>query len=78
MITFQVFDANNDTNTVVRNLFVPPFMARWVKIYPIKHFGAAVLRVELYKCVQGINNFLHLYLSYRRPSSQTRTVVDKR
>ncbi|CAH1796596.1 unnamed protein product [Owenia fusiformis] len=53
----KVFDGNFDTDSIVRNDFRPPLVARMIRIYPIVPYDASgkyrsALRVELYGCKQ--------------------------
>ena len=50
MLFLKVFDGNCDHVTPVLNSLESAQTARYIRIYPIKYFGAACLRVEVYGC----------------------------
>ena len=45
---FQIFPGNKDRNTLKENLFIPPFRARYVRIYPWTWVGHISMRAEFY------------------------------
>ncbi|KAK3746415.1 hypothetical protein QZH41_003079 [Actinostola sp. cb2023] len=48
----KIFDANNDTDSVVRNSLHIPIVARMVRIHPItwKYWGSICIRIEIHGC----------------------------
>ncbi|XP_014671495.1 PREDICTED: neurexin-4-like, partial [Priapulus caudatus] len=46
----EVFDGNNDTDTVARRTLAAPVIARYVRIVPIRWQHSIALRLELYGC----------------------------
>ncbi|KAM8817409.1 coagulation factor V [Rhynchonycteris naso] len=44
------FDGNADASTVKENLFDPPIMARYIRIYPTRFYNKPALRLELQGC----------------------------
>ena len=49
----QVFDGNNDINTVKSHNLNPPITARYIRFIPIDWHRRISMRVELYGCVPG-------------------------
>ncbi|XP_029135416.2 coagulation factor VIII isoform X1 [Labrus bergylta] len=44
------FRGNLDSSTVTQNLFIPPFLARYVRIHPVDYKQRPALRLELLGC----------------------------
>ncbi|ELK29872.1 Coagulation factor V [Myotis davidii] len=44
------FDGNSDAFTVKENLFDPPIMARYIRVYPTRFYHRPALRLELQGC----------------------------
>lgn len=51
----QLFAANTDSNTIVRNDFPSPIHARYIRVYPRSRKEEMSLRMELYGCELGKN-----------------------
>ena len=49
----QVFDGNNDEDTVKSHNLNPPITARYIRFRPIEWHVWIAMRVELYGCLQG-------------------------
>ncbi|XP_015757096.1 PREDICTED: uncharacterized protein LOC107336222 [Acropora digitifera] len=49
----KLFRANKDRNTIVKNYFRRPFVARFVKFHPFSWHGHISMRVELYGSLVG-------------------------
>ena len=46
----QVFDANKDRESVIRNLFDPPIRARLIRLHPVKWQNGICMRFEFIGC----------------------------
>lgn len=46
----QVFEGNSDYGTMRTNMFNPPIMAQFIRIYPVMCRRACTLRFELIGC----------------------------
>ncbi|KAM4699723.1 coagulation factor V [Discoglossus pictus] len=46
----MLFDGNTDYSTIKENIFDPPIVARYIKIYPTKFYNRPTLRLELLGC----------------------------
>ena len=59
IIFTQVFTANSDQDTVVRNTLPAPVVCRYLRLLPVTWNGHISLRMELYGTgpVQGMNGF---------------------
>uniref|UniRef100_G1PBL7 Coagulation factor V n=1 Tax=Myotis lucifugus TaxID=59463 RepID=G1PBL7_MYOLU len=44
------FDGNSDASTVKENLFDPPIVARYIRVYPTRFYHRPALRLELQGC----------------------------
>lgn len=47
---FKIFTGNSDRNTVVKNNFQIPFLARFVRFFVVSVKEKASFRVEIYAC----------------------------
>ena len=47
---FQVFDGNEDQNSIAYNELDPPITARFIRFQPVSWYGHISMRVELYGC----------------------------
>lgn len=52
-VVFQMFQGNDDDDTVVRNNFNYPIVARYVRINPQRWHNFISMRIELYGCRFG-------------------------
>ena len=46
----QLFDGNNDRNTIVYQTLSQPIRARYIRILPEAWYAAIAMRMELYGC----------------------------
>lgn len=53
----QLFRGNKDRNTVVKNFFRRPIVARFVKFHPVSWHAHISMRVELYGYLLGESVF---------------------
>ena len=51
---FQVFNGNNDRNTIVIHGLTPPIKARFIRINVKSWHGHVSMRAELYGCKAGV------------------------
>lgn len=49
----QLFQANRDQNSIVKNAINPPILARYVKLNPRGWYRHISMRVDYYGCVAG-------------------------
>lgn len=49
----QLFKGNTDGNSIRRNNFEVPIIARWIRINPLRWKNSISMRVELYGCNYG-------------------------
>jgi len=49
----QLFQANRDQNSIMKNAINPPILARYVKLNPRGWYRHISMRVEYYGCVAG-------------------------
>ena len=54
LLILQVFTANSDRYTVVRNVLVKPIITRFIKIHPESWQGHISMRTEFLGCKKGI------------------------
>ena len=53
----QVFSANGDKNTIIRQTLSPVIVARYIRIYPKSwHGGNVALRADFTGCLKGIKD----------------------
>ncbi|XP_074844901.1 discoidin, CUB and LCCL domain-containing protein 1 isoform X2 [Carettochelys insculpta] len=73
----KVFQGNTDYGDIVRNNFMPPIVARYVRIIPQTWHQRIALKVELIGCriMQANNSFT--YPMWQRPSQSTGMEVGK-
>ncbi|XP_030412039.1 discoidin, CUB and LCCL domain-containing protein 1 isoform X1 [Gopherus evgoodei] len=73
----KVFQGNSNYEDVVRNNFIPPIVARYVRIIPQTWHQRIALKVELIGCriMQTNNSFT--YPMWQRPSQSTGVAVGK-
>lgn len=50
----QIFQANSDRFTVVKNVFHSPIITRFIRIHPETWNGRISMRTEFYGCKKGI------------------------
>ena len=55
-----------DRNTVVKNPFKRPFVARFVKFHPVSWYGHISMRVELYGSLVGKLLFIVIPIAFGR------------
>ena len=46
----QVFYGNQDSDTVVKNVLIPPITARYIRLMPVEWHNHISMRVEIYGC----------------------------
>ncbi|KAG6935757.1 discoidin, CUB and LCCL domain containing 1 [Chelydra serpentina] len=73
----KVFQGNSNYGDVVRNNFIPPIVARYVRLIPHTWHQRIALKVELIGCriMQANNSFS--YPMWQRPSQSTGVVIGK-
>uniref|UniRef100_A0A8C3RLU9 Discoidin, CUB and LCCL domain containing 1 n=1 Tax=Chelydra serpentina TaxID=8475 RepID=A0A8C3RLU9_CHESE len=73
----KVFQGNSNYGDVVRNNFIPPIVARYVRLIPHTWHQRIALKVELIGCriMQANNSFS--YPMWQRPSQSTDVVIGK-
>ncbi|XP_034621696.1 discoidin, CUB and LCCL domain-containing protein 1 isoform X3 [Trachemys scripta elegans] len=73
----KVFQGNSNYGDVVRNNFIPPIVARYVRIIPQTWHQRIAFKVELIGCriMQANNSFTHPM--WQRPSQSTGVAVGK-
>ena len=49
----QLFQANRDQNSIMKNAINPPILARYVKLNPRGWYRHICMRIEYYGCVAG-------------------------
>ena len=59
--SFQVFEGNEDSDTVVLNKLSQPITARYIRLLPIEWHNHISMRIEIYGC-PGI--FFYLVIIY--------------
>jgi hypothetical protein len=52
----KIFEANNDSSSVVKYHIFPRIFARYVRLHPKTWQGACAVRTEVYGCYEGIVN----------------------
>ena len=62
----QLFRGARDRNTVVKNPFKRPFVARFVKFHPVSWYGHISMRVELYGSLVGKLLFIVIRIAFGR------------
>ncbi|XP_060609219.2 discoidin, CUB and LCCL domain-containing protein 1 isoform X1 [Anolis sagrei] len=73
----KVFKANSNHGGIVRNNFIPPIVARYVRIIPQSWHKRIALKVELLGCrFAQVNNSI-IYPIWQRPSQSTGVSVRK-
>ena len=50
LCSFQVFDGNEDSDTVVLNKLTQPITARYIRLLPIEWHTHISMRIEIYGC----------------------------
>ena len=50
---YQVFSANFDNTSIVKQYLDPPIFARYIRLHPTEWVGASALRAEFYGCYEG-------------------------
>ncbi|XP_061479671.1 discoidin, CUB and LCCL domain-containing protein 1-like isoform X2 [Rhineura floridana] len=73
----KIFKANSNHGDIVRNNFIPPIVARYVRIIPQSWHKRIALKVELLGChITQVNSSL-THLLWQRPSQSTGVSVRK-
>ncbi|KAJ7341874.1 hypothetical protein JRQ81_007512 [Phrynocephalus forsythii] len=73
----KVFRANSNHGDIVRNNFIPPIVARYVKIIPQSWHRRIALKVELLGCrIVQVNSSL-IHPLWQRPSQSTGVSIKK-
>ncbi|KAM6462283.1 discoidin, CUB and LCCL domain-containing protein 1 isoform 2-T2 [Liasis olivaceus] len=67
----KVFKANSNHGDVVRNNFIPPIVARFVRIIPQTWHKRIALKVELIGCRAAPSNSSFIHPLWQRPSQST-------
>ena len=52
-IFHQVFTANFDRTSIVKQYLDPPIFGRYIRLHPTTWAGASALRAEFYGCYEG-------------------------
>ena len=68
----QVFDGNNDKDTVVSHDVNPPITARYIRFRPVEWRGNIAMRVELYGCHGNVKILNWLLIDYVRDLHEKR------
>ncbi|XP_071662707.1 discoidin, CUB and LCCL domain-containing protein 1 isoform X2 [Patagioenas fasciata] len=73
----KVFQGNSDPGDIVRNNFIPPIVARYVRIVPQTWNQRIALKLELMGCriMQANSSFTHSM--WQKPSQSTETSLGK-
>ncbi|XP_067149909.1 discoidin, CUB and LCCL domain-containing protein 1 [Apteryx mantelli] len=73
----KVFQGNSNTGDIVRNNFIPPIVARYVRVIPQTWNQRIALKLELIGCrvMQGNSSFTHSM--WQKPSQSTETSLGK-
>ncbi|XP_032299185.1 discoidin, CUB and LCCL domain-containing protein 1 isoform X2 [Coturnix japonica] len=73
----KVFQGNSDSGDIVRNNFIPPIVARYVRIIPQSWNQRIALKLELIGCriMQVNSSFTHSM--WQKPSQSTETSLGK-
>ncbi|XP_064303476.1 discoidin, CUB and LCCL domain-containing protein 1 isoform X2 [Phalacrocorax carbo] len=73
----KVFQGNSNSGDTVRNNFIPPIVARYVRIIPQTWNQRIALKLELMGCriMQGNSSFTHSM--WQKPSQSTETSLGK-
>ena len=50
---YQVFSANFDNKSIVKQYLDPPIFAHYIRLHPTKWVEACALRAEFYGCYEG-------------------------
>jgi coagulation factor VIII len=53
-ISQQVFSANFDSNSTVKQYLDPPIFARYIRLHPKQWSGSCALRAEFHGCYEGM------------------------
>ncbi|XKL68715.1 hypothetical protein PGB90_006484 [Kerria lacca] len=53
----QIFKGNTDGNSIKKNSFDVPIIARWIRINPLRWKNSISMRIELYGCSYSAVNF---------------------
>uniref|UniRef100_A0A8C6Z8G9 Discoidin, CUB and LCCL domain containing 1 n=1 Tax=Nothoprocta perdicaria TaxID=30464 RepID=A0A8C6Z8G9_NOTPE len=73
----KVFQGNSNAGDIVRNNFIPPIVARYVRVIPQTWNQRIALKLELLGCrvTQGNSSFTHSM--WQKPSQSTETSLGK-
>ncbi|NXA42086.1 DCBD1 protein, partial [Eudromia elegans] len=73
----KVFQGNSNAGDIVRNNFIPPIVARYVRVIPQSWNQRIALKLELMGCrvTQGNSSFTHSM--WQKPSQSTETSLGK-
>ena len=56
-LSFQVFDANKDQNSIAINTISPPILSRFLRIHPRTWVNMIAMRIEIFGCLAGDHCF---------------------
>ena len=60
--SFQVFEANEDSDTVVLNKLSQPITASYIRLLPIEWHNHISMRIEIYGCPGIFFTFNNLFI----------------
>ena len=77
----QVFAANSDRYTVVKNVLYKPIITRYIRIHPESWYGHISMRTEFYGCRKGKLMFktsamTHVYINMINRSRRVLPVIN--